>query len=100
MGMDSRSSSRAEIRVLDLFSGAGGLSAGFGAESSRFKTLRAIEHDTAAAATYAENHDPETVFAGGIEDWLKVGGDARGRRRDRRTAVPGLLRPRQAGATR
>ncbi len=69
--MDSRSSSRAEIRVLDLFSGAGGLSAGFGAESTRFKTLRAIEHDTAAAATYAENHDPETVFAGGIEDWLK-----------------------------
>lgn len=69
--VESRSSSRAEIRVLDLFSGAGGLSAGFRAESTRFKTLRAIEHDKAAAATYAENHDPETVFAGGIEDWLK-----------------------------
>ncbi len=69
--VESRMSSRAEIRVLDLFSGAGGLSAGFGAESSRFKTLRAVEHDTAAAATYAENHDPDTVFAGGIEDWLK-----------------------------
>lgn len=69
--VESRSSLHAEIRVLDLFSGAGGLSAGFGAESTRFKTLRAIEHDQAAAATYAENHDPETVFTGGIEDWLK-----------------------------
>lgn len=69
--VESRSSSRAEIRVLDLFSGAGGLSAGFRAESSRFKTLRAIENDRAAAATYAENHDPESVYAGGIEDWLK-----------------------------
>lgn len=67
----SRSSSRAEIRVLDLFSGAGGLSAGFGAASTRFKTLRAIEHDTPAAATYAENHGWDSVFAGGIEDWLK-----------------------------
>lgn len=70
--MGGRSSSATDIRVLDLFSGAGGLSAGFGSESTRFRTLRAIEHDRAAAATYAENHDPETVFAGGIEDWLKT----------------------------
>lgn len=69
--VSSRTRSRAEIRVLDLFSGAGGLSAGFGTESTRFKTLRAIEHDRAAAATYAENHDPESVYAGGIEEWLK-----------------------------
>lgn len=68
----SRSSSGADIRVLDLFSGAGGLSAGFSSGSTRFKTLRAIEHDVAAAGTYAENHDPETVFAGGIEEWLKA----------------------------
>lgn len=72
--VESRTSSRAEIRVLDLFSGAGGLSAGFGAESTRFKTIRAIEQDKAAAATYAENHDPDTVFAGGIEDWLRCEG--------------------------
>lgn len=70
--VETRSSSPAEIRVLDLFSGAGGLSAGFGAESTRFRTIRAIEHDKAAAATYAENHNPETVFAGGIEEWLKA----------------------------
>lgn len=69
--VESRSSAYAEIRVLDLFSGAGGLSAGFGAESARFTTVRAIENDIAAAATYAENHDPETVYNGGIEDWLK-----------------------------
>ncbi|QGN34468.1 DNA cytosine methyltransferase [Microlunatus sp. Gsoil 973] len=69
--VEPRSFSCPQIRVLDLFCGAGGLSAGFGAESARFNTLRAIEHDQAAAATYAENHDPETVFAGGIEDWLK-----------------------------
>lgn len=70
--MGGRSPSDADIRVLDLFSGAGGLSAGFGSESTRFSTLRAIEHDKAAAATYAENHNPETVFAGGIEQWLKA----------------------------
>lgn len=69
--VNSRSSRHAEIRVLDLFSGAGGLSAGLGTESTRFKTLRAIEHDRAAAATYAKNHDAETVYTGGIEDWLK-----------------------------
>lgn len=72
--MERRSSSLAEIRVLDLFSGAGGLSAGFGSQSTRFKTVRTIEHDRAAAATYAENHDPATVFAGGIDDWLRSEG--------------------------
>lgn len=70
--VEFRSTSGAGIRVLDLFSGAGGLSAGFRAASNRFQTLRAVEHDRAAAATYAENHDPEIVYAGGIEDWLKV----------------------------
>ena len=66
-----RPSPTAEIRVLDLFSGAGGLSAGLQAASTRFKTVRAVEHDRAAAATYAMNHDPDAVYAGGIEDWLK-----------------------------
>jgi DNA (cytosine-5)-methyltransferase 1 len=69
--VNPRPPSRAVIRTLDLFCGAGGLSAGFSAESTRFKTFRAIEHDVAAAATYAENHDPTTVYAGGIEDWLR-----------------------------
>jgi DNA (cytosine-5)-methyltransferase 1 len=60
--------------VLDLFSGAGGLSAGFRAESTRFATVRAVEHDKAAAATYAENHDPSSVFTGGIQEWLRSEG--------------------------
>ena len=67
----SPSSDNDAIRVLDLFSGAGGLSAGLKAASSRFKTIRAVEHDKAAAATYGENFDPQSVFTGKIEDWLK-----------------------------
>ena len=61
----------AKIRVLDLFSGAGGLSEGFAQASSRFETVRAVEHDRAAAASYAANHGEETIFVGSIEDWLR-----------------------------
>lgn len=72
--VQSRLTTPSEIRVLDLFSGAGGLGAGLVAESTRFRTVRAIEQDLAAAATYAENHDPASVFAGGIEEWLRCEG--------------------------
>jgi DNA (cytosine-5)-methyltransferase 1 len=65
-------SSRAKVRVLDLFSGAGGLSEGFVRASDRFETVRAVESDLAAAASYAENHDADVVFPGKIEDWLKT----------------------------
>jgi DNA (cytosine-5)-methyltransferase 1 len=68
----SPSPTQPEIRVIDLFSGAGGLATGFSQVSTRFRTLRAVEHDVPAAATYRENHDPQTVYAGGIEDWLKT----------------------------
>ncbi len=61
-----------DIRVLDLFSGAGGLSAGLSMESRRFRTVRAVESDHSAAATYAENNDPESVFPGSIQQWLRV----------------------------
>jgi DNA (cytosine-5)-methyltransferase 1 len=71
MGMRNRSSSSSKIRVLDLFSGAGGLSEGFAQASDRFKTVRAVENDLAAAATYAENHGDDVVFAGNIENWLR-----------------------------
>ncbi|MFW6773194.1 DNA cytosine methyltransferase [Nocardioides sp. CPCC 205120] len=56
--------------VLDLFAGAGGLSAGFHEASQRFATICAVEHDRAAAATYAQNFG-DVVYAGGIEDWLR-----------------------------
>jgi DNA (cytosine-5)-methyltransferase 1 len=64
--------SRAQIRVLDLFSGAGGLSEGFRSASERYSTVRAVEFDVAAAATYQANHGDEKVFAGPIQDWLKT----------------------------
>src|SRR3954453_20121670 len=75
---DAQPSSRAKIRVLDLFSGAGGLSEGLKRASAmrtathHYSTVRAVEFDLAAAASYEANHGKETVFAGAIEDWLQV----------------------------
>lgn len=61
----------APIRVLDLFAGAGGLTAGFHAASSRFRTVRAVEMDLAAAASYEATFGAEIVYAGRIQDWLE-----------------------------
>lgn len=58
------------IRVLDLFAGAGGLSAGFHAASKRYQVERAVELDIAAAATFAATFG-DVVYRGGIEDWLR-----------------------------
>lgn len=58
------------LSVVDLFAGAGGLTAGFHNGSSRYVTVRAVEHDTAAAATYAHNFG-DVVYAGDIQDWLR-----------------------------
>jgi DNA (cytosine-5)-methyltransferase 1 len=58
------------LGVLDLFAGAGGLSLGFHQGSNRYATLRAVELDTAAAATYAQNFG-DVVYAGDIERWLE-----------------------------
>lgn len=58
-----------EIRVLDLFAGVGGLSQGFREADDRYRTVRAVEMETRAAAGYALNHGTE-VFAGAIQDWL------------------------------
>lgn len=75
--MGTRVSSGAGIRVLDLFSGAGGLSEGFKRASAsrgvprRYTTLRAVESDPAAAASYEANHGKGTVFAGTVEAWLR-----------------------------
>jgi DNA (cytosine-5)-methyltransferase 1 len=62
--------SNVPIRVLDLFAGAGGLSAGFKAASSRFETIKAVEMDTAAAASYEQTFGEGIVYAGSIQDWL------------------------------
>lgn len=60
-----------EIRVLDLFAGAGGLTAGFDSASSRFKTVSAVEMDPAAAASFEATFGKGIVFTGSIQDWLK-----------------------------
>lgn len=60
----------ARLAVLDLFAGAGGLSEGF-SSTGRFTTVEAVEHDTAAAATFALNHPGTRVHAGNIEEWMK-----------------------------
>lgn len=59
------------VSVLDLFAGAGGLTAGFHAASDRYRVKRAVELDPAAAATFAATFGTDLVYRGGIETWLK-----------------------------
>ena len=61
---------RTPIRVVDLFAGAGGLTAGFHQASARFKTVSAVEMDLAAAASYEATFGKGIVFAGSIQEWL------------------------------
>lgn len=58
------------FRVLDLFAGAGGLTAGFHRSGEGFATVRAVEMDLAAAATFKTTFG-DLVYPGKIEDWLK-----------------------------
>ena len=61
------------IRVLDLFAGAGGLTAGFHEASSRFRSIAAVEMDPEAAASYQATFPETEVYAGPIQDWLTEG---------------------------
>lgn len=63
--------STAPIRVVDLFAGAGGLTAGFAAASQRFQSVAAVEMDMAAAASYEATFGNGIVFAGSIQEWLE-----------------------------
>lgn len=67
----SVTSATSTISVLDLFAGAGGLTAGFHAASPRYRVARAVELDTAAAATFAATFGRDIVYRGGIESWLQ-----------------------------
>lgn len=58
------------LRLIDLFAGAGGMTQGF-KSTERYETVAAVELDPSAAATFAQNHIAEQVFAGGIEAWLE-----------------------------
>ncbi|MFP7761417.1 DNA cytosine methyltransferase [Marisediminicola sp. LYQ85] len=59
-----------EITVLDLFAGAGGLTAGLHASSERFRTVGAVEWDRSAAASYEATYGKGLVYAGDIKTWL------------------------------
>lgn len=59
-----------DIPVLDLFAGAGGLTAGLHSASDRFRTVGAVEWDQAAAASYEATYGPGLVYAGDIKTWL------------------------------
>lgn len=57
--------------LIDLFSGAGGMTLGFTGKdfSGRFKSVFAIDNDKAAVATYKKNFG-DHAFHGDIEAWL------------------------------
>ncbi|WP_234350358.1 DNA cytosine methyltransferase [Streptomyces sp. WM4235] len=63
-----------QIRVMDLFAGAGGFSAGFSHYTPRsgvnpFASVAAVEFDPAAASTYAANFGGAHVYPGDISDF-------------------------------
>jgi DNA (cytosine-5)-methyltransferase 1 len=60
-----------KIKVLDLFAGAGGLTAGFHHASERFQTVRAVEMDLEAAASFEATFGEGIMYNGRIEDWLR-----------------------------
>lgn len=59
-----------KITSIDLFAGAGGLTAGLHHGSELIRTVRAVEQDIAAAATFEANHGKDLVYTGRIEQWL------------------------------
>ncbi len=60
------------LRLIDLFSGAGGMSLGFVDErfGGGFKTVLAIDNDAAAVKTHELNFGGRAVCAN-IEEWLE-----------------------------
>lgn len=59
-----------DLGVIDLFAGAGGLTAGLHAGSDRFRVVAAIEWDKAAAASYEATYGAGLIYAGDIRTWL------------------------------
>lgn len=52
--------------IIDLFAGCGGMTVGF--MEAGFRPVLAVEHDRAAASTYAANFGEDHVFCGDIAD--------------------------------
>lgn len=63
-----------KITVLDLFAGAGGLTAGLHAASDRFQAIGAVEIDHAAAASYGATYGEGLLYVGDIRSWLTESG--------------------------
>lgn len=61
-----------QLRMIDLFAGCGGLTAGFMSAGS-YRPVAAVENDFAAAATYAANFGEDHVHWGDIEKWVTSG---------------------------
>lgn len=61
------------IRVLDLFAGAGGLTAGLHQASERFHSVAAVEMDPCAAASYHATFPGTDLYVGPIQNWLADG---------------------------
>lgn len=61
------------FKLIDLFSGAGGLSTGFIKPEfgGRFESVLAIDNDKAAVATYNANFGEHCVVAN-VEEWLST----------------------------
>ncbi|PEH52018.1 DNA (cytosine-5-)-methyltransferase [Yersinia kristensenii] len=61
-----------KFKVIDLFCGAGGLSAGFlkGKQANYFESILAIDNDTAAIKTYNANFGNHGVTAN-IDEWIE-----------------------------
>lgn len=57
------------LRLIDLFSGCGGLTDGF-VQTGHYEPVAAVELDPAAAATYAQNFG-DHVHVGDIRDWVR-----------------------------
>jgi DNA (cytosine-5)-methyltransferase 1 len=60
-------------RLIDLFSGAGGMSLGFtdARYCGAFQSVLAVDNDRASIETHSTNFEGQTVL-GNIEDWLKT----------------------------
>jgi DNA (cytosine-5)-methyltransferase 1 len=70
--IDSVAEDDVVLTMIDLFAGCGGLTAGF-VETGRYRPVAAVEHDFAAAASYAANFGEDHVHFGEIEDWVTAG---------------------------
>lgn len=61
-----------KIKILDLFSGAGGFTQGFHKASECFETIAAVEIDKHAAASFRETFPNAEVYNDDIAHWVNV----------------------------